>query len=72
MAAEKALYKGHAVAAVAAINNEIAEQAAALIDVDYEVLPAVTDVLGNYERRRPCSARKTCQLHQRRYTSRWP
>ena len=45
MAAEKALYKGHAVAAVAAINNEIAEQAAALIDVDYEVLPAVTDVL---------------------------
>ena len=45
MAAEKALYKGHAVAAVAAINNEIAEQAVALIDVDYEVLPAVTDVL---------------------------
>ncbi|MCH2672557.1 MAG: xanthine dehydrogenase family protein molybdopterin-binding subunit [Dehalococcoidia bacterium] len=45
MAAEKALYKGHAVAAVAAITNEIAEQAAALIDVDYEVLPAVTDVL---------------------------
>ena len=45
MAAEKALYKGHAVAAVAAITNEIAEQAAALINVDYEVLPAVTDVL---------------------------
>ena len=45
MAAEKALYKGHAVAAVSSINNEIAEQAVALIDVDYEVLPAVTDVL---------------------------
>ena len=45
MAAEKALYKGHAVAAVAAINAEVADQAAALINVDYEVLPAVTDVL---------------------------
>ena len=45
MAAEKALYKGHAVAGVAAISQELADQAAALIEVDYEVLPAVTDVL---------------------------
>ena len=45
MAAEKALYKGHAVAAVAAINSQVADEAAALIEVDYEVLPAVTDVL---------------------------
>jgi len=44
MAAEKALYKGHAVAAVAATSMQIAEQALALIDVDYEVLPAVVDL----------------------------
>ena len=45
MAADKALYKGHAVAAVAATSAHIAEQALKLIDVDYEVLPAVVDVL---------------------------
>jgi CO/xanthine dehydrogenase Mo-binding subunit len=44
MAREKALYEGHAVAAVAAISASIAEQAAALIKVDYEVLPHVIDV----------------------------
>jgi CO/xanthine dehydrogenase Mo-binding subunit len=41
IAREKALYKGHAIAAVAAINTEIAEKALALIEVDYEVLPPV-------------------------------
>ena len=41
MAREKALYRGHAVAAVAAISQHIAEEALALIDVDYEVLPPV-------------------------------
>ena len=45
MAADKALYKGHAVAAVAATSAHVAEQALKLIDVDYEVLPAVVDVL---------------------------
>jgi len=44
MAAEKALYKGHAVAAVAATSLQVAEEALALIDVDYEVLTAVTDI----------------------------
>ena len=44
MAAEKALYKGHAVAAVAATSLQLAEQAAALIEVDYEVLPAVVNL----------------------------
>jgi CO/xanthine dehydrogenase Mo-binding subunit len=44
MAKEKALYYGHAVAAVAAINAHVAEEAAALIDVKYEVLPPVLDV----------------------------
>jgi len=44
LASDKALYKGHAVAAVAASSSHVAEQALALIDVDYEVLPAVVDV----------------------------
>ena len=44
MAREKAMYEGHAVAAVAAISMSIANRALALIDVDYEVLPHVIDV----------------------------
>ena len=44
MAREKALYEGHAVAAVAATSASIAEEAAALIKVEYEVLPHVIDV----------------------------
>ena len=44
LAGEKALYKGHQVAAVAAINPHIAEEALELIDVEYEVLPPVVDV----------------------------
>jgi CO/xanthine dehydrogenase Mo-binding subunit len=44
MAKGKALYEGHAVAAVAAISPAIAEQALDLIDVEYEVLPFVMDV----------------------------
>ena len=45
LAVDKVLYKGHAVAAVAATSLHIAEQAADLVDVDYEVLPYVVDVL---------------------------
>ena len=44
MAREKVLYEGHAVAAVAATSNSIAEEACALIKVEYEVLPHVIDV----------------------------
>ena len=44
MAREKALYEGHAVAAVAASTRAIAEQAIKLIEVEYEVLPHVIDV----------------------------
>jgi CO/xanthine dehydrogenase Mo-binding subunit len=44
MAKDKVLYFGHAVAAVAAINVHIAEQAVALINVEYEVLTPVLDV----------------------------
>ncbi|CDX27354.1 Aldehyde oxidase and xanthine dehydrogenase molybdopterin binding protein [Mesorhizobium sp. ORS 3324] len=44
MARKKALYDGHAVAAVAAIDARTARQALKLIEVEYEVLPHVTDV----------------------------
>lgn len=43
LAADKVLYYGHAVAAVAADSVHIAEEALALIAVDYEVLPHVLD-----------------------------
>jgi len=44
MAKDKALYDGHAVAAVAATSASIAEEALDLIEVEYEVLPHVIDV----------------------------
>jgi CO/xanthine dehydrogenase Mo-binding subunit len=44
MAGTKALYDGHAVAAVAANSSAVARKALKLIEVDYEVLPHVTDV----------------------------
>lgn len=40
----KALYAGHAIAAVAATSAEIADEAIDLIKVEYEVLPHVIDV----------------------------
>ena len=40
----KALHKGHPVAAVAASNPHAAEESLDLIEVEYEVLPAVTNV----------------------------
>jgi CO/xanthine dehydrogenase Mo-binding subunit len=45
MAQEKVLYHGHVVAAVAATSVHIAEEALALIKVEYEVLPPVLDAL---------------------------
>ena len=45
MAREKVLYDGHAVAAVAATSAAIARKALKLIEVDYEVLPHVIDVV---------------------------
>ena len=42
LAGDKVLYKGHAVAAVAAENPHDAEEALKLIQVEYEVLPTVT------------------------------
>ena len=44
LASDKALYKGHAIAGVAAVNPHVAEEALALIEVDYEVLPPAITV----------------------------
>jgi CO/xanthine dehydrogenase Mo-binding subunit len=44
LATEKVRYKGEAVAAVAAVDEETAEEALRLIKVEYEELPAVLDV----------------------------
>ena len=44
MARDEALYDGHAVAAVAAIDRQTAKKALKLIKVSYKVLPHVTDV----------------------------
>ncbi|MBL8702676.1 MAG: xanthine dehydrogenase family protein molybdopterin-binding subunit [Alphaproteobacteria bacterium] len=44
MAREKALYHGHAVAAVAATTDAVAREALGLIKVEYEPLPHVIDV----------------------------
>ena len=55
MAREKALYEGHAVAAVAATSVAIARRALKLIDVKYEVLPHVIDVVEAMAPTPPCS-----------------
>ena len=57
MAREKALYEGHAVAAVAAIDAATAEEALALIEVDYEVLPHVDRRRRGDEGRRAAAVR---------------
>jgi xanthine dehydrogenase molybdenum-binding subunit len=44
LARDKVLYDGHAVAAVAAINAHVAEEALRLIEVDYDVQPPVMTV----------------------------
>src|SRR5687767_14757828 len=44
LARGKALYHGHAIAAVAATNPHVAQEAVRLIEVEYEVLPPVMDV----------------------------
>ena len=44
-ATDKVLYLGEPIAAVAATDPDIAEEAADLVKIDYEVLPAVQDVM---------------------------
>ena len=62
MAREKALYEGHAVAAVAATSTAVARQALKLIDVQYEVLPHVIDVVDAMKPEAPL-------LHEDLYTA---
>jgi CO/xanthine dehydrogenase Mo-binding subunit len=45
LAREKVIFAGQPIAAVAAINPNLAEEALKLIEVDYEELPSVIDVL---------------------------
>jgi xanthine dehydrogenase molybdenum-binding subunit len=45
MANRKVLYKGHAIAAVAATSPDIAEDALELIKVEYDILPPVLSIL---------------------------
>ncbi|SDF66588.1 MULTISPECIES: xanthine dehydrogenase family protein molybdopterin-binding subunit [Thalassobaculum] len=44
LAKEKVLFHGHPIAAVAAINEEIAAEACALIEVEYDVLPFAIEI----------------------------
>ena len=66
LAYDKVLYRGHAVAAVAATNVHIAEEALKLIEVDYEVLPAAIDVLSAMKDEAPIlhEDQKTLELGQ--------
>jgi CO/xanthine dehydrogenase Mo-binding subunit len=67
MARDKVLYDGHAVAAVAAVNKHVAEEALELIEVGYEVLPAVMTA---EEAMRPDAEVLLPELRQMRMTSR--
>ena len=62
MAVDKALYKGHAVAAVAATNQHVAEEALSLIDVEYQVLTPVITALDAMKEDAPI-------LHERLFTA---
>lgn len=67
LAGDKALYKGHAVAAVAATSPNVAEEALSLIKVDYEVLPSVLTAPEAAEPKAPLlhSSLRTEELGQR-------
>ncbi len=62
LAADKVLYRGHAIAAVAAENPHVAEEALSLIRVEYEPLPEVLDAKKAMEPGAPI-------LHERLYRS---
>ncbi|MBM4405193.1 MAG: xanthine dehydrogenase family protein molybdopterin-binding subunit [Chloroflexi bacterium] len=69
LAPKKALFVGHAVAAVAAVSPHIAEEALEKIKVDYEVLPFVQDVLEAMKPTAPLlHENMTMLLQQRRFT----
>ncbi len=53
LAGEKVLYRGHAIAAVAADDIHIAQEAVKLIKIEYEVLPPVLHVLDAMQENAP-------------------
>jgi CO/xanthine dehydrogenase Mo-binding subunit len=53
MASDKVLYCGHPIAAVAALDSCLAEEALRLVDVKYEILPPVLDPLLAVEKTSP-------------------
>jgi CO/xanthine dehydrogenase Mo-binding subunit len=53
IAVERVRFPGEAVAAVAATSRYVAEDACALIDVDYEVLPAIVDPIAAMDAESP-------------------
>lgn len=57
LASDTVLYVGHAIAAVAASTPHIAEEALSLIEIEYDVLPAVVDI-------RYAMSSKSAVLHQ--------
>ena len=67
IAGDKVLYKGHAVAAVAATSAHIAEEALGLIEVEYEVLHPVLHVLDAMREEAPLlhEAMTTTELGQK-------
>ena len=74
MARHKVHWVGQPVAAVAAVDVHVAEAALALIEVDYEPLPAVLDIARRWRPMRPCctsmsSPRASSRGRGRRATS---
>ncbi len=65
LASNKVLYKGHAVAAVAAANQHVAEEALGLIDVEYEELTPVLNAVDAMKEGAPI-------LHERLFTAENP
>ena len=63
IAREKALYKGHVVAAVAATDPSVAEQALDLIEVDYEVLDPVLNAEDAMEDDAPILHERLLTMH---------
>ena len=63
LATEKVLYKGHAVAAVAATSAHEAEEALSAIEVEYEVLPSVVDVISAMAEGAPILHEKLANLN---------
>ena len=53
LAVDKVRYVGDAVAAVAALNEETAEQACRLIEVEYELLPAILSIDEAFDESKP-------------------